>query len=209
MWHSKEDEIQLRIPDIYLGTKKKGPYSDKTRILHKNPTEDEITEFYKSETVNLDHVISRISALFDMTGQSAPICVLGHYVARLALQDTKGDKSTSVSQTTRKLFIKYLFLTSQFGNLKFLRNPGIADFTKDSVLLAFADSSSAAWMVVLLLLRTSTKNKYFTQFLYACGGLNPPGRTIPRNELNSYTKAAQIVDSIADILEGTALQGNY
>ena len=144
-----------------------------------------------------------------MTSQSAPICVLGHYVARLALQDTKGDKSTSVSQSTRKLFIKYLFLTSQFGNLRFLRNPGIADFTIDSVLLAFADSSSAAWMVVLLLLRASTKNKYFTQFLYACGGLNPPGRTIPRNELNSYMKAAQIVDSIADILEGTALQGNY
>ena len=49
MWHLKEVEIQLRIPDIYLGTKKKGVYSDKTRILHKNPTEDEITEFYKSK----------------------------------------------------------------------------------------------------------------------------------------------------------------
>ena len=84
-WHSKQDKIQLRTPDIYLGTKKKGAYTDKTKILHKNPTEEEINEFYKSETVNLGHVVSRISALFDITGQSAPLCVLGHNIARLAL----------------------------------------------------------------------------------------------------------------------------
>ena len=49
MWHSREDEIQLRTPDIYLGTKKKGTYSKNTKILHQNPTEDDIINFYKDE----------------------------------------------------------------------------------------------------------------------------------------------------------------
>ena len=139
-----------------------------------------------------------------MTGQSAPLCVLGHFIARMTLSDTKGNKATPVSIPTRKLFIKFLFLTSQFGNIRFLRSPGIADPTKDSTILAFADISQVAWMVVILLLRTSVDNKIYTQFIHANGGLNPPGHTIPRNELNSYAKASQIIDSITDILEEVA-----
>ena len=50
---------------------------------------------------------------------------------------------------------------------QFLRNPGIADHDKDSILLAFADSSHTAWMIVLYLLRLTTNNEFFTQFLYA------------------------------------------
>ena len=204
MWHSLEDEIQLRTPDIYLGKKKKGTYSKNTKILHQNPTEDDIINFYKNEPINIEHIVSRISSLFDMTGQASPLCVLGHYVARLALTDTKGNKTTPISVPTRKLFIKFLFLTSKFGNIKFRRNPGIADSSKDSIILAFADSSQIAWMCVILLLRTSKDNKFYTQFVYANGGLNPPGRTIPRNELNGYARTAQITDSISDILEKVA-----
>ena len=185
MWHSHEDEIQLRTTDIYLGKKKKGAYSKNTKILHQNPTEDDIINFYMDESINIEHIVSRISSLFDMTGQASPLCVLGHYVARLALTDTKGNKTTPISVPTRKLFIKFLFLTSKFGNIKFRRNPGIADSSRDSIILAFADSSQTAWMVVILLLRTSVDNKFYTQFVYANGGLNPPGRTIPRNENGS------------------------
>ena len=87
-----------------------------------------------------------------------------------------------------------------------MRNPGRANHEKDSVLLAFADSSNTAWVVVLYLLRVSKKNEFFTQFVHSAGGLNPPGRSIPRSELNSYTKASQIVDLLEDLMEGVATQ---
>ena len=102
-WYSEEDKIQLRTPDIYLGVKKKGKILDNSKILHKNPTESEIEEFYKSETVNLEHIVSRISVLFDLTCQSSPIAVLGHYIARLALLDTNGDKSICLPDNKKTL----------------------------------------------------------------------------------------------------------
>ena len=205
-WFSKEDKIQLRIPDIYLGKKKRGKEIDKSKILHQDPTEEELNTFYRSETVNLDHIISRVASLFDVTGQTTPLAVLGHYVARLALQDTATDTTAPVSQHTRKLFLKFLFLTSKFGKLLFLRNPGRADPDKGSVLVAFADASSTAWVVVLYLVRTTRNNEFFTQFVHSAGGLNPPDRTIPRSELNSYTRAAQMIDFLEDIMEGVATQ---
>ena len=165
-WYSQSDRIQLRVPEIYLSKRKKGEEIDRTKLLHPNPSEEEIIQFYQSKTVNLEHIISRISSLFDLTGQAVPIAVLGHYVARLALLDSSGDKSAQVSSPTRKLFIKFLHLTSQFGQLSFLRNPGIADHEKDSILLAFADSSHTAWIVILYLLRVSTNNEFYTQFVH-------------------------------------------
>ena len=131
-----------------------------------------------------------MASLFDVTGQSTPLAVLGHYVARMALVDTRTDTSAPVSQSTRRLFLKFLYLTSKFGQLLFLRNPGRADPGKDSVLVAFADSSNTAWVVVLYLIRVTENNEFFTQFVHSAGGLNPPDRSIPRSELNSYTKAA-------------------
>ena len=143
-WYSKEDKIQLRIPDIYLGKKRRGKEIEESKILHQDPTEEELETFYRSETVNLDHIISRVASLFDLTGQSTPLAVLGHYVAQMALLDTATDTAAPVSQATRKLFLKFLYLTSKFGKLLFVRNPGRADPGKDSVLVAFADSSNTA-----------------------------------------------------------------
>ena len=177
---------------------------EESKILHHDPTEDELNAFYRSETVNLDHIISRVASLFDVTGQSTPLAVLGHYVARMALQDTATDTTAPVSQPTRKLFLKFLYLTSKFGKLLFVRNPGRADPGKDSVLVAFADSSNTAWVVILYLVRATKDNEFFTQFVHSAGGLNPPDRSIPRSELNSYTRAAQMIDLLGDIMEGVA-----
>ena len=37
-WYSKEDKIQLRIPEIYLGKKKKGGEIEESKLLHHDPT---------------------------------------------------------------------------------------------------------------------------------------------------------------------------
>merc|ERR1711942_81503 len=56
-------------------------------------------------------------------------------------------------------------------------------------------------MVVIFLLRLDKNRQFFTEFLYSTGGLNPVNRTIPRSELHSYSKAADVVESLKDILE--------
>ena len=76
-----------------------------------------------------------------------------------------------------------------------------ADQTQKSTLLAFADSSAIAWMVVIYLLRVDHNKQFYSEFLYSIGGLNPVNRTIPRNELNSYSKAAEVIENIKDIVE--------
>ena len=60
--------------------------------------QNELKTFYASETVSLAHIISRVAALFDLTGQSAPLAVLGNYIARLALPESGGDKHKQVTQ---------------------------------------------------------------------------------------------------------------
>ena len=42
--------------------------------------------------------------------------------------------------------------------------------------------------------------------MHSAGGLNPPDRSIPRSELNSYTRAAQMIDLLEDLMEGVATQ---
>ena len=56
-------------------------------------------------------------------------------------------------------------------------------------------------MVVIYLLRLDHNKQFFTEFLYSTGGLNPVNRTIPRSELHSYSKAADVVESIKEIIE--------
>ena len=96
-WFNKSDTFQLKTPTIYQGSRKKGSPLDKSRTLHENPSENELKTFYASETVSLAHIISRVAALFDLTGQSAPLAVLGNYIARLALVDSGGDKHKQVT----------------------------------------------------------------------------------------------------------------
>ena len=122
------------------------------------------------------------------------------YVARLALEYTKGNQQKAVSDHIREMFLTYLYLVSEFGSLTFPRHIKRADCSEKSTLLAFADSSSTAWMVILYLLKLDHNKKFFTEFLYSNGGLNPINRTIPRNELHSYSKAGEVVENIMEVV---------
>ena len=201
LWFSEEDTIQLAVPPIFSGDKKKGSFKENTKFLHSNPTHKEIMDFYKHIPVTLPHIVSRTAMLFDMSGMAAPLIVMGNYVARKALADTKANETSQVSEQTKNLFITYLHLVSKFGSLKFPRSLKRADQEQKATLLTFADSSALAWMVVIFLLRIDKNKQFFTEFLYSTGGLNPASRTIPRSELHSYGKAADVVESLKDILE--------
>ena len=201
LWFSEKDRIQLAVPPIFLGDKKKGAFQKNAIFLHPNPSLKDISEFYKNTVITLPHIVSRTAMLFDLSGMSTPLSVLGSFVSRKALLDTKGSKTTQVSEQTKKLFFTYLHLVSKFGSLSFPRNMKRASQHEKSTLLAFADSSSTAWMVIIYLLRIDSKKQFFTEFFYSVAGLNPSGRTIPRNELNSYSKAAEAVDSISDVVK--------
>ena len=196
MWFSEQDTIQLIVPPIFLGEKKKGSFKENTKFLHTHPTHKEILDFYKNTPITLPHIVSRTAMLFDMSGMVTPLIVMGNYVSRRALIDTKASKTSQVSDQTKNLFITYLHLVSRFGSLKFPRNLKRADQKQKATLLAFADSSALAWMVVIYLLRLDKNKQFFTEFFYSTGGLNPVNRTIPRSELHSYSKAADVVKSL-------------
>ena len=119
--------------------------------------------------------------LFDMSGMATPLSVMGSFVSRRALIDTKGSKKSQVSDQTKKIFMTYLHLVSKFGSLTFPRNLKRADQNQKAALLSFADSSATAWIVVIYLLRLDHNKQFYTEFLYSTGGLNPINRTIPRN----------------------------
>ena len=105
-----------------------------------------------------------------------------------------------MSDQIKKMFLTYLHLVSKFGSLTFPRHLKKADCSEKSTLLAFADSSSVAWMVILYLLKLDHNKKFFTEFLYSNGGLNPINRTIPRNELHSYSKAGKVIKNIMEVV---------
>ena len=202
-WFSEQDIISLQTPPIFLGEKKRGIFDKNTTFLHPNPTHKDIANLYKDVTITLPHIVSRTAMLFDMSGMSTPLIVFGNYLSRQALLDTKGEQNKQISPQTRKLFITYLHLVSQFGQLTFPRNMKRADHTQKATLLAFADSSASCWIVVLYLLRLDHNKTFFAEFLYSVGGLNPLDRTIPRSELNSYSKAAQVVDNVQVVVSET------
>ena len=152
-WFSEQDIISLQTPPIFLGEKKRGIFDKNTTFLHPNPTHKDIANLYKDVTITLPHIVSRTAMLFDMSGMSTPLIVFGNYLSRQALLDTKGEQNKQISPQTRKLFITYLHLVSQFGQLTFPRNMKRADHTQKATLLAFADSSASCWIVVLYLLR--------------------------------------------------------
>ena len=200
-WYSEQDIIQLAVPPIFIGEKKKGSFQGDSKFLHANPTYNEILDFYKNTPITLPHIISRTAMLFDMSGMATPLSVMGSFVSRRALIDTKGNKKSQVSDQTKKIFMTYLYLVSKFGSLTFPRNLKRADQNQKATLLTFADSSATAWIVVIYLLRLDHNKQFYTEFLYSTGGLNPIHRTIPRNELHSYSEAADVIESLKDIIE--------
>ena len=121
-WYSLQDNISLSTPPIFLGDKKKGTYDKKAKVLHSNPTLEDIANMYKDVIIDLPHIVSRTAMLFDMSGMSTPLMVFGSYVSRQALLDTKGEPDKQISSKTRKLFLTYLHLVSQFGELTFPRS---------------------------------------------------------------------------------------
>ena len=118
-WYSESDTMQLAIPPIFIGEKKKGLFSKNTKFLHDNPTRQEIVEFYKDQNITLPHIVSRTAMLFDMAGFSTPLAILGNYVARLALEYIKGNQQKAVSDHIREAFLTYLYLASEFATLPF------------------------------------------------------------------------------------------
>ena len=200
-WQTQTDEMSLRPPQIYKGKKKKNADILPQNILPENSSPKQIQEFYKEEIITLETIVSRVAQLFDMTGLSSPIQVFGNYTSRLALQETKGDKNIPVSENIKAMFIKFLIMVSDFCTYKFKRNIGRADHTKKGILLAFSDASQYAYVVIFYLLRLDSLNKFFIEYLYSIAGLCPPSRSIPRNEIEGYSRASQTLDSIYEVIK--------
>ena len=200
-WFSETDEMQLMVPRIFKGAKKKGKYKKGSEVLRADPSIEEIREFYANYGVTLEHLVSRIAAHYDPIGGSAPVAVYGNQIVREAFIEVKAKKKVKVSEQLKTKFLVYLEMLQQYGKMTFLRNPGRADYEKKGCLLAFYDSSQEAWMTVFYILREDKAGVYFTEFLYASGGLCKAIGTIPKFELNAGWTAAEIVASILDLIE--------
>ena len=160
-----------------------------------------IKDFYNNLIVTLEHLVSRIAAHYDPIGGSAPVAVHGSQIVREAFIEVKGDRKLKVSEQIKAKFLVYLEMLQEYGKMTFLRNPGRANYEKKGHLLAFYDSSQEAWMTVLYILREDKAGNFFTEFLYASGGLCKAIGTIPKFELNAGWTAAEIVASILDLIE--------
>ena len=90
IWYPNTDITRLNVPLIFQGKKIKGRYKEGTTFLKSPESKADIEAFYTDFKINLAHILSRSTALYDQTGSAAPLMGYGRWLTRLALVESKG-----------------------------------------------------------------------------------------------------------------------
>ena len=123
IWYPNTDITRLNVPIIFQGKKIKGRYKEGTNFLKSPESKPDIEAFYSDYKINLAHILSRSTALYDQTGSAAPLMGYGRWITRLALVESKGVFLLPVSKWIRELFIDSLWQVFKYQNCHFGRNP--------------------------------------------------------------------------------------
>ena len=202
IWYPYTDITRLNVPLIFKGKKIKGRYKEGTTFLQSPQTKADIEAFYTDFKINLTHILSRSTALYDQTGSAAPLMGYGRWITRLALVESKGVFLLPVSKWIRDLFLDFLWQVFKFGQVEIIRNKGLAKDPRQATLVAYFDAGHEGEVYVLhLVYETEIRGLFHSEFLFAAHSLVPMGRNVPHSELDSGYRASRQVGIVREWLE--------
>ena len=209
-WRPLEDTISIRVPPIHFTKKKKGKIL--TTEIFKGESLPELKEFVPSE-ITLRQVSGRLSSIYDVRGIISPLisCIktlLSETMARcLGIMKISNEDYTTaqqwdclIPQDLRTKWIEALWTIEQIKPLRFPRHNFKGNYlSREGHLHVFVDASGPPNPKLQQVSYISFQNRegiWISTIMCAKNQLGKKDRTVPKQELESCAKGAEMADNL-------------
>ena len=206
-WWPDVDKISLKIPELHNGTFHRGRMVDDPDQVDNDgeivPVEailfDDvekmnpkvIDQLFRHKVKTLRLVTSLASKTFDICGLAAPLISQIKKTVSKAIEETSGEWDSAINDDLWGLFLLQLVEIMKTSLYKYDRVPSNIE-TKDKLTLIIQSDASTSLIICIHVLFPTSDGLTKTSLLLGKSYLKHTNLTIPKAELQSFSKAASI-----------------
>ena len=196
-WFCSLDTLEVKIPPLHFGKKRRGRLGDKVEIFGNfgttlSETLKNLDEFVPNKLTRR-LVASKKASIFDILGKLAPILIKSSELLRLTIKNTS-DWDTAMSPELRNQWLKEFLLWEQLRGINFNRAimPYNAVDSKLRVIVS-VDAANPAMTIGAWGGFKCSDDLYSCQLMIGRALLTPEDTTIPKSELTAFMGGSNLL----------------